>query len=203
MHTIPQLPYAFDALEPHIDARTMELHTTKHHQGYVNKLNAALEGHEKFQGKSAQELLFGISNLPQAIQNDVRNHGGGHANHSLFFAHLTPNGGGQPGGVIGQAISDAFGGFQTFKKEFSEAAAGRFGSGWAWLVLTGAGELRVLTTGNQDNPAMMGHTPIMGLDVWEHAYYLKYENRRPDYIGAFWEIINWEQVQQNYQQAAR
>lgn len=197
-HELPELPYAYDALEPHIDAKTMEIHHGKHHQGYVNKLNAALEGHPKLAGKTLEELLSKIHDLPQAVQPAIRNNGGGHANHSMFFAHLSPNGGGTPGGEIGSAISNAFGGFDTFQKKFEEAATSRFGSGWAWLVVTGGGELSVLSTGNQDNPLMMGHTPIMGLDVWEHAYYLNYQNRRADYVKAFWNIVNWEQVGANY-----
>jgi Fe-Mn family superoxide dismutase len=200
-HTLPELGYAYDALEPHIDAQTMEIHHSKHHQGYVNKLNAALEGHDKWSDKTVQELLTDIGSLPPAIQSDVRNNGGGHANHSLFFAHLSPNGGGQPGGELGNEISNIFGGFETFKEKFSEAALGRFGSGWAWLVVTGAGELRILTTGNQDNPIMMGHTPLLGLDVWEHAYYLKHQNRRADYASTFWNVVDWDQVAKNFQDA--
>ena len=196
-HTLPELKYAYDALEPHIDARTMEIHHTKHHQGYVNKLNAALEGHDKWASKSVEELLSDLGSLPQAIQTDVRNNGGGHANHSLFFAHLSPQGGGQPSGSLSSEISNAFGGFSSFKEKFAEAATGRFGSGWAWLVLTGADELRIISTGNQDSPIIMGHKPLMGLDVWEHAYYLKYQNRRPDYVEAFWNVVDWNEVQKN------
>lgn len=200
-HKLPQLSYAYDALEPHIDALTMEIHHTKHHQGYVNKLNAAIEGHEKLSGKTADELLRDMGSLPQDIQTAVRNNGGGHANHSLFFAHLSPQGGGQPGGSLSAEISNAFGGFSSFKEKFAEVALSRFGSGWAWLVLTGAGELRVLATGNQDNPGMMGHTPLLGLDLWEHAYYLKHQNRRADYVEAFWNVVDWNQVLKNFENA--
>jgi superoxide dismutase, Fe-Mn family len=197
-HTLPELKFAYDALEPHIDAQTMEIHHSKHHQGYVNKLNAALEGHDDWADKTVQTLLTEMGSLPQSIQSDVRNNGGGHANHSLFFAHLSPQGGGQPGGALGNVISNAFSGYGTFKEKFAETAMGRFGSGWAWLVLTGAEELRVLSTGNQDSPYMMGHTPLLGLDLWEHAYYLKHQNRRADYVAAFWNIVDWNQVSENY-----
>lgn len=200
-HTLPELKFAYDALEPHIDARTMEIHHSKHHQGYVNKLNAALEGHEKLAGKSVEDLLTDLGSLPQDIQTAVRNNGGGHANHTLFFAHLSPKGGGQPDGELGTEISNTFGGFESFKEKFNDAATSRFGSGWAWLVLTGAGELRVIHTGNQDSPLMMGHKPLLGLDVWEHAYYLNYQNRRADYAKAFWNVVDWAQVSKNYENA--
>jgi Fe-Mn family superoxide dismutase len=200
-HNLPELKFAYDALEPHIDARTMEIHHTKHHQGYVNKLNAALDGHDKLAGKTVQELLSDIGSLPQAIQSAVRNNAGGHANHSFFWAHLSPNGGGNPSGELSAEISNEYGGFGTFKEKFAEAAMSRFGSGWAWLVWTGANQLRVLTTGNQDNPVMMGHKPVLGLDLWEHAYYLNYQNRRADYVAAFWNIVDWDQVLQNFQAA--
>ncbi|MFA7484314.1 MAG: superoxide dismutase [Vulcanimicrobiota bacterium] len=202
-HILPPLNFAYDALEPHIGARTMEVHHSKHHQGYVDKLNAALKDHPKWAEKSLTELLSDIGSLPQAIQTEVRNNAGGHANHTLFFAHLSPKGGGQPGGALGAEISNAFGGFESFKQKFAEVAMSRFGSGWAWLVQSGAGELRITSTGNQDSPLLMGHIPLMGLDVWEHAYYLSYENRRADYVAAFWNIVDWEQVLKNYQEATR
>lgn len=197
-HELPALPYAKDALEPHIDALTMEIHHGKHHQGYVNKLNAALEGHEALASKSVQELLGGIESVPESIQSAVRNNGGGHANHSLFWAHLSPSGGGSPEGELGAAIDKTFGGFDAFKEKFSQSAATRFGSGWGWLVVNKGGELEVMSTPNQDSPLMAGHTPILGLDVWEHAYYLNYQNRRPDYIEAFWNVVDWGKVAENF-----
>jgi Fe-Mn family superoxide dismutase len=192
--TLPELPYAYDALEPHIDAQTMEIHHSKHHNGYTTKLNAAIEGTD-FAGKSIGEILKSCKNTPA-----VRNNGGGFWNHSLFWEVMGPNGGGQPGGELGDAINSAFGSFDAFKEEFSKAAATRFGSGWAWLCVNG-GKLEVCSTANQDNPLMeegCGGTPILGLDVWEHAYYLKYQNRRPDYINAFFNVINWDKVAENY-----
>ncbi len=197
-HELPALPYAKDALEPHIDALTMEIHHGKHHQGYVNKLNAALEGHEALASKSVQELLGGIESVPESIQSAVRNNGGGHANHSLFWAHLSPSGGGSPEGELGAAIDKTFGGFDAFKEKFSQSAATRFGSGWGWLVVNKGGELEVMSTPNQDSPLMAGHTPTLGLDVWEHAYYLNYQNRRPDYIEAFWNVVDWGKVAENF-----
>lgn len=190
---LPKLDYSYDALEPHIDARTMEIHHTKHHAAYINNLNAAIEGTD-MAGKSIEELLSNISSLPVA----VRNNGGGYYNHSLFWKVMSPNGGGQPSGELAAAIDKAFGSFDAFKEEFSKAAATRFGSGWAWLVKTPAGELVVSSTPNQDNPLMdiaeVKGTPLLGIDVWEHAYYLNYQNRRPDYIGAFWSVISWDEV---------
>jgi Fe-Mn family superoxide dismutase len=183
-HTLPKLPYAFDALEPHIDARTMEIHYSKHHQGYVNKLNAALEKHSNLQAKSVEDLLRKIDKVPDDIRTAVRNNGGGHANHSLFWTVMTKGGGGEPSGALGNAIASTFGDFAKCKQVFSDAAANRFGSGWAWLVVQGS-SLGVESSPNQDSPFMEGKTPILGLDVWEHAYYLKYQNRRPDYIGAW------------------
>ncbi len=200
-HTLPDLPYAYDALEPHVDARTMEIHHTKHHQGYVNKLNAALEGHADLQAKSIEDLLRGIDAVPESIRTAVRNNGGGHANHSLFWTIMSPNGGGTPSGRLAEAIDATFGSFEAFKKTFSEAAGNRFGSGWAWLVVDGDGKLQVYSTANQDSPYMQGHTPILGLDVWEHAYYLHYQNRRPDYIQAWWNVVNWDAVAKNYEAA--
>jgi Fe-Mn family superoxide dismutase len=191
---LPKLPYAFDALEPYIDARTMEIHYTKHHQGYVNKLNAALEGYPDLQQYSALELLVNLDSIPDEIRTAVRNNGGGHVNHSMFWNNMTPNGGGTPSGMLGQAIDDSFGSFVEFHKQFSNAAATRFGSGWAWLCAASDG-LVVTSTPNQDNPIFTdGTVPLLGLDVWEHAYYLNYQNRRPDYIEAFWSVVDWDEV---------
>jgi Fe-Mn family superoxide dismutase len=199
-HDLPNLPYGYDALEPHIDARTMEIHHSKHHAGYVAKLNGALEKHPDLQGKSVEELIADLDSVPKGIRTAVRNNGGGHANHSLFWTVMGPNGGGAPGGNLGDALSSAFGDFDTFKQQFSDAAATRFGSGWAWLVVDG-GKLAVTSTPNQDTPLMDGTTPILGLDVWEHAYYLKYQNRRPDYVAAWWNVINWDEVAKRFDQA--
>ena len=198
--TLPDLPYAHDALEPHIDTRTMQIHHGKHHQGYTNKLNAALEGHEDLQGKSIEDILRDIDAVPEAIRGVVRNNGGGYANHSLFWTVMAPDGGGEPSGALADAINDAFGSFEAFKTQFAAAAGGRFGSGWAWLAVDGGGNLQVYSTANQDSPYMQGHTPILGLDVWEHAYYLNYQNRRPDYVSAWWNVVNWDQVARNYGQ---
>lgn len=197
-HQLPELPYPKDALEPHIDAKTMEIHHGKHHQAYVDKLNAALEGHQDLAAKSIEELLREINSVPEGIRTAVRNNGGGHANHSLFWLHLSPNGGGEPTGELAQAIEQAFGSFGDFKEKFADAAATRFGSGWAWLCVEPSGKLHVESTLNQDSPLMDGHTPILGLDVWEHAYYLNYQNRRPDYIKAFWNVVDWNKVAENY-----
>ncbi|MFG0246207.1 MAG: superoxide dismutase [Phycisphaerales bacterium JB052] len=195
--SLPDLPYAYDALEPHFDARTMEIHHTKHHAGYVAKANAALEGTE-FADMAPEEVLSHISSVPADIRTAVQNNVGGHANHSLFWTILSPNGGGAPSGELAEAINTTFGSFDKFKEEFSNAAATRFGSGWAWLGFDASGKLHVGSTPNQDSPIMAGHKPIMGLDVWEHAYYLHYQNRRPDYISAFWNVVNWDQVAENY-----
>jgi Fe-Mn family superoxide dismutase len=197
-HSLPSLPYGFDALEPNIDAKTMEIHHGKHHNGYVTKLNAALEGHPELEAKSVEDLLKDIDSVPEDIRTAVRNNGGGHANHSLFWQTLSGNGGGAPSGELAAAIDSACGSFDDFKSKFSDAAAGRFGSGWAWLVVGDGGSLHVYSTPNQDSPYMEGHTPILGLDVWEHAYYLNYQNRRPDYIAAFWNVVNWEKVGELY-----
>lgn len=199
-YTLPDLPYAYDALEPHIDARTMEIHHTKHHNTYVTKLNAAIEGHELAQ-LSVEELLKKIDEVPSDKRQAVINNGGGHANHSMFWKILSPNGGGEPSGDIGQEISNTFGSFDKFKEEFTNAALGRFGSGWAWLVVNKNGDLVVTSTLNQDSPLMDGNTPILGLDVWEHAYYLKYQNRRPDYVSAFWNVVSWDKVEENLKSA--
>ena len=192
-HQLPSLPYAFDALEPHIDAQTMQIHHGKHHQAYINNLNAALEAHPDLQAKSVEDLIKDLNALPEAIRTAVRNNGGGHANHSLFWTLMAPNAGGTPTGKAADAINGAFGSFDSFKEQFGKAATTRFGSGWAWLV-SSSGKLAIESTANQDSPIMEGKKPILGLDVWEHAYYLKYQNRRPDYIAAFWNVVNWAKV---------
>jgi superoxide dismutase, Fe-Mn family len=192
--TLPALPYAYDALEPHIDARTMEIHHSKHHQAYVNNLNAALEKAPQLEGKSLDELMKNINNVPEAVRTAVRNNGGGHWNHSQFWEWMGPKRGGEPTGRLGDAIKSSFGDFAKFKEQFAGAATGRFGSGWAWLIDEGNGKLSITSTPNQDNPLMEGKKAILGLDVWEHAYYLKYQNRRPDYIGAWWNVVNWDAV---------
>lgn len=199
-YTLPDLPYAYNALEPYIDARTMEIHHTKHHQGYVNKVNAALEGNE-LANQPIEEVLKNIDKVPAEKKQAVINNGGGHANHSLFWTIMTPNGGGTPSGELASAIDGTFGSFDNFQKQFSSAAATRFGSGWAWLCLNKDGKLEVLSTPNQDSPYMNRLTPILGLDVWEHAYYLNYQNRRPDYISAWWNVINWAKVGENFNAA--
>ncbi len=195
--TLPALPYANDALEPHIDARTMEIHHTKHHQAYVNNLNAAVEKAPELAGKSLDDLMRGINSVPEAVRTAVRNNGGGHWNHSLFWQLMGPGKGGEPTGKLADAIKSAFGDFNKFKEQFAAAGVGRFGSGWAWLVNDG-GKLSITSTPNQDNPLMEGKTAILGLDVWEHAYYLKYQNRRPDYITAWWNVVNWDAVAERY-----
>ncbi|MBO2534988.1 MULTISPECIES: superoxide dismutase [Rummeliibacillus] len=194
---LPNLPYAFDALEPHIDAKTMEIHHDKHHATYVAGLNAALEGKAEFEGKSVEEIIANLAAVPEAIRTAVRNNGGGHANHSLFWESLSPNGGGQPTGELAKAIDEKFGSFDAFKEKFATAAKTRFGSGWAWLSLAN-GELEISSTPNQDSPLSEGKTPLLGLDVWEHAYYLNYQNRRPDYIAAFWNVVDWDKVAERY-----
>jgi superoxide dismutase, Fe-Mn family len=197
---LPNLPYDFNALEPHIDAKTMEIHHGKHHNAYVTKLNEAVQGSD-LEGKSLEELMKNISSAPTA----VRNNGGGHYNHSMFWQIMSPNGGGQPSGEIASAIDEKFGSFDAFKEEFEKAAATRFGSGWAWLIVDGSGNLKVTSTPNQDNPVMDiaddKGTPVLGLDVWEHAYYLKYQNKRPEYISEFWNVINWDEVNRRYTEA--
>jgi Fe-Mn family superoxide dismutase len=192
-HTLPALPYAPDALEPHIDKQTMEIHHGKHHQAYVNNLNAALEKHPDLQGKSAEDLIKHLSGVPEDIRTAVRNNGGGHVNHTMFWEIMAPGAAGAPTGNIADAIDSAFGTFDAFKEQFAKAAVGRFGSGWAWVVDTGS-SLAIESTPNQDNPMMDGKKPVFGLDVWEHAYYLKYQNRRPDYIGAWWHVVNWTEI---------
>jgi len=195
---LPPLGYEYDALEPHIDARTMEIHHTKHHQGYIKKALAALETHPGLKSKSAEELLADLDALPRSIRTAVQNNAGGHANHSLFWTVLSPDGGGAPEGALLDAIKTAFGSYDDFKQAFETAAKTRFGSGWAWLAVK-EGKLEVLSTPNQDTPISMGYTPILGIDVWEHAYYLKYQNKRPDYVAAFWNIVNWDEVARRFE----
>ena len=192
-HTLPALPYDFGALEPHIDAQTMEIHHGKHHQTYVTNLNTALDKHPDLHDKSLDDLIRDVNKVPEDIRTAVRNSGGGHWNHSLFWKLMAPSAGGAPTGAVADGISDAFGSFDKFKEQFNAAATGRFGSGWAWLVDNG-GKLEITSTPNQDNPLMDGKKAILGVDVWEHAYYLKYQNRRPDYINAWWNVVNWQEV---------
>jgi Fe-Mn family superoxide dismutase len=198
--SLPPLPYSFDALEPHIDAKTMEIHHGKHHQTYVNNLNAAIEKAPELQGKSIEELLKNVNSAPESVRTAVRNNGGGHWNHSLFWQLMGAKSGGEPSGALGDAIKSSFGGFDKFKEQFAAAGTGRFGSGWAWLLKDG-GKLSITSTPNQDNPLMDGKAPgsvLLGLDVWEHAYYLKYQNRRPDYITAWWNVVNWGEVAKRF-----
>jgi len=195
---LPALPYATNALEPHIDARTMEIHHGKHHNAYVTNLNKALEGHPELQSKSIEELLTSLDSLPEAIRGAVRNNGGGHYNHSMFWQIMGPGKGGEPTGDLAAAINSAFGSFAAFKEKFAAAGATRFGSGWAWLIADKGGAVSVSSTPNQDNPISEGKTAILGVDVWEHAYYLNYQNRRPDYIAAWWNVVNWDEVAKRY-----
>ncbi|MDX1440232.1 MAG: superoxide dismutase [Rubricoccaceae bacterium] len=195
--TLPDLPYAHDALEPHIDSQTMQIHHGKHHAGYTSKLNAALEG-TGFEDRDIEDILANLSDLPADKQTAVRNNGGGYLNHAIFWIVMSPNGGGKPGGALASAIDSTFGSFEAFQDAFASAAGGRFGSGWAWLVLNGSDDLEVVSYPNQDAPVMDGKRPIIGIDVWEHAYYLKYQNRRPDYIDAFWNVANWEEAGSRY-----
>ena len=204
-HTLPPLPYAPDALEPHIDARTMEIHHGKHHQAYVNNLNAALEKAPELQDRPLEQLLADLGSAPEAVRTAIRNNGGGHWNHALFWQLMAPNAGGQPGGSLGEAVGQSFGGFDKLKEQFAAAAAGRFGSGWAWLLSDG-GKLSITSTPNQDNPLMDGKpagSVLLGLDVWEHAYYLKYQNRRPDYVDAWWNVVNWPEVAKRFEARGR
>jgi Fe-Mn family superoxide dismutase len=201
-HTLPALPYDFGALEPHIDTQTMQIHHGKHHQAYVNNLNAALDKHPELHPKSLDDLLKNLNGVPEAIRGAVRNNGGGHSNHSLFWTLMSPKGGGEPSGALADAITKAFGDFAKFKEQFAAAGVGRFGSGWAWLIWNN-GKLEITSTPNQDTPVMDGKTPIMGLDVWEHAYYLKYQNRRPDYIAAWWNVVNWSEVAKRFGTVAK
>ncbi|OCA91121.1 superoxide dismutase [Bacillus sp. FJAT-27225] len=197
---LPQLPYGYDALEPHIDKETMNIHHTKHHNTYVTNLNNALEGNEELLSKPVEEVIANLDAVPESARTAVRNNGGGHANHSLFWQIISPNGGGEPSGELADALNSKFGSLENFKEEFAKAATTRFGSGWAWLVVNN-GELEVTSTPNQDSPLMEGKTPILGLDVWEHAYYLKYQNRRPEYINSFWNVVNWDEVSKRYSSA--
>lgn len=197
-HTLPALGYAYDALEPHIDALTMEIHHSRHHQTYITNLNAALVELPELAALPVDELLARFDSLPVSVQGAVRNHGGGHANHSLFWQVMSPQGGGEPGGELAEAIERDLGGLEAFKQAFTQAALSRFGSGWAWLVVDQSGKLQVVSSANQDSPLMEGLVPILGLDVWEHAYYLKYQNKRPDYIAAFYKVIDWDEVARRY-----
>jgi Fe-Mn family superoxide dismutase len=199
-HELPDLPYAFNALEPHIDARTMEIHHDRHHAGYVKNLNNALEGHPDLQQLSVEDLLRRIDSIPESIRTAVRNNGGGHANHSLFWPTMSRDGGGDPSGALADAIDSAFGGADALREKVNAAAGGQFGSGWGWLVVSG-GDLEVMATPNQDSPLMQGKTPILGIDVWEHAYYLHYQNKRPDYLKAWWNLVDWNVVAERFQTA--
>lgn len=201
-HSLPNLAYAYDALEPHIDAQTMEIHHTKHHQTYINNLNAAIDGTE-YAEWPVEKLVASVKQLPEKLQGPVINQGGGHANHTLFWTVMSPQGGGQPQGEVAKAIDAQLGGFEAFKEAFTKAALSRFGSGWAWLSVTPEKKLVVESSGNQDSPLMHGNTPILGLDVWEHAYYLKYQNRRPEYIGAFYNVVDWAEVERRYAEAVK
>ncbi|EJA0919773.1 superoxide dismutase [Listeria monocytogenes] len=199
-YELPKLPYTYDALEPNFDKETMEIHYTKHHNTYVTKLNEAVAGHPELASKSAEELVTNLDSVPEDIRGAVRNHGGGHANHTLFWSILSPNGGGAPTGNLKAAIESEFGTFDEFKEKFNAAAAARFGSGWAWLVVND-GKLEIVSTANQDSPLSDGKTPVLGLDVWEHAYYLKFQNRRPEYIDTFWNVINWDGANKRFDAA--
>ncbi|EAG1238234.1 superoxide dismutase [Listeria monocytogenes] len=199
-YELPKLPYTYDALEPNFDKETMEIHYTKHHNTYVTKLNEAVAGHPELASKSVEELVANLDNVPEDIRGAVRNHGGGHANHTLFWSILSPNGGGAPTGNLKAAIESEFGTFDEFKEKFNAAAAARFGSGWAWLVVND-GKLEIVSTANQDSPLSDGKTPVLGLDVWEHAYYLKFQNRRPEYIDTFWNVINWDEANKRFDAA--
>lgn len=198
-HELPPLPYAYNALEPHIDELTMQIHHDKHHAAYVNNLNAALEKHPELANKSAEELIKDLNSVPDDIRTAVRNNGGGHVNHTMFWQIMGPGGGGEPTGAIGDAIKQSFGSFDDFKKQFNDAGVKRFGSGWVWLVVDGGGKLSITSTANQDNPMSEGHKPVLGNDVWEHAYYLKYQNLRPKYLEAWWNTINWNEVNKRFQ----
>ncbi|HEU5423720.1 MAG TPA: superoxide dismutase [Nitrolancea sp.] len=202
-YELPNLPYPYNALEPYIDEQTMNIHHTKHHQAYVNNLNAALQNNPELQNQPIEQLMRNINQVPESIRQAVINNGGGHANHSLFWTIMGPNKGGEPTGALADEIKKDFGSFDSFKDEFTKAASGRFGSGWAWLVETPQGKLQITSTPNQNSPLMEGNTPLLGLDVWEHAYYLKYQNRRPEYINAWWNLVDWNAVGQRYQQAKK
>ncbi len=198
---LPPLPYDYSALEPHIDTQTMQLHHDKHHQAYVTNLNNALQGQTQFENMSIEDLMRHINDVPEAIRTAVRNNGGGHVNHSMFWQIMKPNGGGEPTGALADAINSTFGSFDQFKTTFNDNGVKRFGSGWTWLVVDQSGKLQAMSTANQDSPFMDGAYPVMGNDVWEHAYYLKYQNRRPDYLGAWWNVVNWDEVAKRFQQA--
>jgi Fe-Mn family superoxide dismutase len=200
--TLPPLPYAYNALEPHIDEQTMRIHHDKHHDAYVKNLNAALESHAALQQKSLDDLLRGLDSVPEAIRTPVRNNGGGHANHTMFWEIMAPGGAKEPGGALADAITKAFGGFTQFKEQFAKACVGRFGSGWGWLIADKCA-LSIESTPNQDSPIMSGKTPVLGCDVWEHAYYLKYQNKRPDYVAAWWNVVNWTEVGRRFEQAGK
>ena len=200
-YELPPLPYVNSALEPSIDAATMEIHHDKHHQAYITNLNKALEGHADLSSKPIEELIANLGDVPEAARTAVRNNGGGHANHSFFWKIMGPNGGGEPTGELAEAITETFGSFDAFKEKVQATGAARFGSGWAWLVLSKDKKLEVMSTANQDSPIMEGHTPILGVDVWEHSYYLKYQNKRPDYLKAWWNTVNWPAVAENYAKA--
>lgn len=202
-HTLPPLPYAFDALEKAIDEQTMQIHHGKHHAAYVNNLNAAVEKHPELADKSAEDLLRDINSVPEDIRTAVRNNAGGHANHSMFWKIMSPNGGGAPTGAIAEVINSNFGGFDSFKEQINDAGAKRFGSGWTWLVRSADGKFQIMSTANQDSPLMEGHYPIMGNDVWEHAYYLRYQNRRPDYLKSWWEVVNWDEINRRLEEAGK
>ena len=199
-YELPPLPYDYNALEPYIDEETTHLHHDKHHQAYVNNLNTALQGQSQFENMSVDDLMRNINSVPESIRTAVRNNGGGHANHSMYWQIMKPNGGGEPTGDLANAINSAFGSFDQFKAAFNDAGAKRFGSGWAWLVIGADGKLAVTSSANQDSPLMEGQYPVMGNDVWEHAYYLKYQNRRPDYLAAWWNVVNWDEIAKRYAQ---
>lgn len=199
-YTLPELPYAYDALEPHIDEATMKLHHDKHHATYVEKTNGAVEKHPELQDKTIEELVADLASVPEDVRGVIRNNGGGHANHAFFWETLSPNGGGEPTGALKDAVNETFGSFEKFKEEFKAASTGQFGSGWGWLVVNN-GKLEITSTPNQDSPLTDGKTPIIGLDVWEHAYYLNYQNKRPAYVDAFWNVVNWEKANERYEAA--
>jgi superoxide dismutase, Fe-Mn family len=200
-YELPPLPYPFNALEPHIDAKTMEIHHDKHHQAYITAANNALKDHPDLAAKPVEELLANLNSVPESIRTIIRNHGGGHANHSFFWKILAPSAGGEPKGKLAEAINSTFGSFDQFKEKFQTAGAGRFGSGWVWLVVNKSGQLEIVSTANQDNPISDGAKPIIGADVWEHAYYLNYQNRRPDYLKAFWNVVNWNEAEKHFEAA--
>jgi Fe-Mn family superoxide dismutase len=202
-HELPPLPYPKEALEPHIDAQTMEIHHDKHHAAYVNNLNKAIAGKPDLEKRSINELISHLDSIPQEVRTAVRNNAGGHANHTMFWKLMGPNAGGKPSGKLAEDIDATFGSFDAFKEKFEAAGVGRFGSGWAWLIVNKAGKLEITSTANQDNPIMEGNKPVLGNDVWEHAYYLKYQNRRPDYLKAWWNVLNWNEATKNYEAAKR